>query len=198
MLLLATGYFPRCRPLGVALAHGAWLQPAPASMSLWSRAANCTVGYSHQSNSCLRSALYSSQGQQTRDGFSFWQRTRQPLVRRITSHGVAADIRQAHIAAAPRVALQKTFNVRARNLPSSGAELPSKQSLDEIEETLGWVRERHSVADELISQACVHPCAYKAHVHAQTHLPQPVAAAPSTGAQLSLSPRRLRQPGMAG
>jgi hypothetical protein len=93
--------------------------------------------------------VYGSQGQQPWDGLRHWHQSRLPL-RRMSSYGVADDIRQAHIAAAPRVALQKAFNVRARNLPSSGAPLPSKQSLDEVEETLGWVRACWIVAESQI------------------------------------------------
>lgn len=59
----------------------------------------------------------------------------------MSTDGAAAGIRQAHIAAAPRIALQQTFTARARDLGSSGSELPSQQSLQQIEETLGWVRE---------------------------------------------------------
>ena len=65
---------------------------------------------------------------------------RPPLSKRMSTDEGAAGMRKAHIAAAPRIALQQNFTARARNLGSSGSELPSQQSLQQVEEILGWVR----------------------------------------------------------
>ena len=71
-----------------------------------------------------------------------------PAVSKIASRGsftansASSAIRKAEIATAPRLALQQIYTQRGRDLERSkaAADVPSQQSLQEVEETLGYVQ----------------------------------------------------------